>query len=334
MPRSSSRSDPPRRSLRRGHLVARQIASDSPLPASRHVPASIWWCRSAACRICDPSAHAHERRFLRIDEREARAESPALLEPSSIAGSRPWSARTNSRTATPDGCARLGLGGASARASTRPNCPAPITSTSSRASAGLRRLSRLLTGGARSDRRRPEVPHASHLRSVKCRPGKAYAVASALVETVEEFSEVYSTSGQYDLIAKFYLEAGATSATSSPSACRCSTGCRIRSRRSPSRRSGAPDRWHASPCRPRRAGLLAGRGPPGPRGGGRLRASPTRRDRSRPRRARPIEGDGEQTLYAIAADESLPSEPRRVRSVEIAGRSGRPAGRGGRYRPS
>ncbi|WP_061930526.1 Lrp/AsnC family transcriptional regulator [Aureimonas sp. AU22] len=40
----------------------------------------------------------------------------------------------------------------------------------------------------------------------KCRPGKAYAVASALVETVEEISEVFSTSGQYDLIAKFYLE--------------------------------------------------------------------------------------------------------------------------------
>ncbi|WP_182086881.1 Lrp/AsnC ligand binding domain-containing protein [Aureimonas sp. ME7] len=42
----------------------------------------------------------------------------------------------------------------------------------------------------------------------KCRPGRAYSVASALVETVEEISEVFSTSGQYDLIAKFYLEAG------------------------------------------------------------------------------------------------------------------------------
>lgn len=40
----------------------------------------------------------------------------------------------------------------------------------------------------------------------KCRPGPAYAVAEALVETVEELSEVYSTSGQFDLIAKFYLE--------------------------------------------------------------------------------------------------------------------------------
>lgn len=40
----------------------------------------------------------------------------------------------------------------------------------------------------------------------KCRPGMAYKVASALVETIEEISEVHSTSGQYDLIAKFYLD--------------------------------------------------------------------------------------------------------------------------------
>ena len=39
----------------------------------------------------------------------------------------------------------------------------------------------------------------------KCRPGKAYQVADALVQGVEEISEVYSTSGQFDLIAKFYL---------------------------------------------------------------------------------------------------------------------------------
>ncbi|WP_062210217.1 Lrp/AsnC ligand binding domain-containing protein [Aureimonas sp. AU12] len=41
----------------------------------------------------------------------------------------------------------------------------------------------------------------------KCRAGRAYAVADALVETVEEISEVWSTSGHYDLIAKFYLPA-------------------------------------------------------------------------------------------------------------------------------
>lgn len=39
----------------------------------------------------------------------------------------------------------------------------------------------------------------------KCRPGQAYKVADALVEQTEEISEVYSTSGHYDLIAKFYL---------------------------------------------------------------------------------------------------------------------------------
>ena len=39
----------------------------------------------------------------------------------------------------------------------------------------------------------------------KCRPGEAYAVADRLVEEIEEISEVYSTSGHYDLIAKFYL---------------------------------------------------------------------------------------------------------------------------------
>ena len=42
----------------------------------------------------------------------------------------------------------------------------------------------------------------------KCRPGTAYTVADDLVESVEEISEIYSTSGQYDLLAKFYLEAG------------------------------------------------------------------------------------------------------------------------------
>ncbi|MCQ0986774.1 Lrp/AsnC family transcriptional regulator [Jiella marina] len=40
----------------------------------------------------------------------------------------------------------------------------------------------------------------------KCRPGMAYKVADDLVLDVEEISEVYSTSGHYDLIAKFYLQ--------------------------------------------------------------------------------------------------------------------------------
>ncbi|MFQ5745214.1 MAG: Lrp/AsnC ligand binding domain-containing protein, partial [Acidobacteriota bacterium] len=41
---------------------------------------------------------------------------------------------------------------------------------------------------------------------VKCELGKAYAVADHIVENIEETSEVYSTSGQYDLLVKFYLE--------------------------------------------------------------------------------------------------------------------------------
>lgn len=43
---------------------------------------------------------------------------------------------------------------------------------------------------------------------IKCDLGKAYEVADALVET-EQVSEVHSTSGQYDLLAKCYLADGA-----------------------------------------------------------------------------------------------------------------------------
>ena len=41
--------------------------------------------------------------------------------------------------------------------------------------------------------------------SVKCELGKAYQVADDLVQKVAEVSEVYSTSGQYDLLVKCYL---------------------------------------------------------------------------------------------------------------------------------
>ncbi len=41
---------------------------------------------------------------------------------------------------------------------------------------------------------------------VKCELGRAYEVADAAVQTVEEVSEVYSISGQYDLIMKFHLD--------------------------------------------------------------------------------------------------------------------------------
>jgi len=39
----------------------------------------------------------------------------------------------------------------------------------------------------------------------KCDPGEAYEVADIVVRTLEETSEIYSTSGHYDLLAKFYL---------------------------------------------------------------------------------------------------------------------------------
>ena len=40
---------------------------------------------------------------------------------------------------------------------------------------------------------------------MKCELGKAYKVAEEAVETVEQVSEVYSISGQYDLMLKCYL---------------------------------------------------------------------------------------------------------------------------------
>jgi DNA-binding Lrp family transcriptional regulator len=41
---------------------------------------------------------------------------------------------------------------------------------------------------------------------VKCELGRAYEVADAAVQTVEQVSEVYSISGQYDLLMKCYLD--------------------------------------------------------------------------------------------------------------------------------
>ena len=41
---------------------------------------------------------------------------------------------------------------------------------------------------------------------IKCERGQAYRVAADIVEQVPEVSEVDSISGQYDLIAKFYLD--------------------------------------------------------------------------------------------------------------------------------
>ena len=41
---------------------------------------------------------------------------------------------------------------------------------------------------------------------IKCGMGQAYQVAQRAVDTVPELSEIYSTSGQYDLLGKFYLD--------------------------------------------------------------------------------------------------------------------------------
>ena len=42
---------------------------------------------------------------------------------------------------------------------------------------------------------------------IKCELGKAYAVARDAADRIPEMSELYSTSGEYDLLGKFYLEA-------------------------------------------------------------------------------------------------------------------------------
>lgn len=43
---------------------------------------------------------------------------------------------------------------------------------------------------------------------VKCDLGKAYQVADHAVQEIEQVSEVHSTSGQYDLLMKCYLNDG------------------------------------------------------------------------------------------------------------------------------
>ena len=41
---------------------------------------------------------------------------------------------------------------------------------------------------------------------VKCELGQAYKAAEVVIETVEQVSEVHSTSGQFDLLLKCYLD--------------------------------------------------------------------------------------------------------------------------------
>ncbi len=40
---------------------------------------------------------------------------------------------------------------------------------------------------------------------IKCEMGQSYRVAQQAADGIEELSELHSTSGQYDLLGKFYL---------------------------------------------------------------------------------------------------------------------------------
>lgn len=42
---------------------------------------------------------------------------------------------------------------------------------------------------------------------IKCKLGKSYEVANALADS-EIASEIYSTAGEFDLLAKFYVDEG------------------------------------------------------------------------------------------------------------------------------
>jgi DNA-binding Lrp family transcriptional regulator len=58
--------------------------------------------------------------------------------------------------------------------------------------------------GLRINRRRSMTPF---FVQIKCELGKSYQVANALAEA-EIASEIYSTAGDYDLLVKFYVDAG------------------------------------------------------------------------------------------------------------------------------
>lgn len=40
---------------------------------------------------------------------------------------------------------------------------------------------------------------------IKCQLGRAYDVAGEIMDNIEQVAEVHSTSGQYDLLAKFHI---------------------------------------------------------------------------------------------------------------------------------
>ncbi len=41
---------------------------------------------------------------------------------------------------------------------------------------------------------------------IKCEMGQAYRVARDIADTIPQLSELFSTSGEYDLLGKFYLD--------------------------------------------------------------------------------------------------------------------------------
>jgi DNA-binding Lrp family transcriptional regulator len=53
--------------------------------------------------------------------------------------------------------------------------------------------------------REPEPAMQTFFVEIKCKLGKTYAVASALADR-EIASEIYSTAGNYDILAKFHID--------------------------------------------------------------------------------------------------------------------------------
>jgi DNA-binding Lrp family transcriptional regulator len=53
----------------------------------------------------------------------------------------------------------------------------------------------------------PEPPMQTFFVQIKCKLGKTYNVASALADR-EIASEIYSIAGDYDILAKFHVDAG------------------------------------------------------------------------------------------------------------------------------
>jgi DNA-binding Lrp family transcriptional regulator len=56
-------------------------------------------------------------------------------------------------------------------------------------------------------RRVPEAPMVPFFVQIKCQLGKSYEVANKLADA-EIASEIYSTAGDFDLLVKFYVDAG------------------------------------------------------------------------------------------------------------------------------